>query len=408
VRRADIRFNASDNRREHDMDESLMEQLLHEGESSSLDYKRDQYPFAGASDDEKGELLKDILAFANGWRHAEAYILIGVEEVTGGRSTVVGVSDHIPENDLQQFVNSKTNRPVTFSYRAFPFEGKQIGVITVPRQDRPLWLTRHFGKLQKQVVYYRQGTTTAVATPDDIARMGTPVEIKKLLEGQRDESKKEQVRVTLGLDCQHSLFADIYNFGDIPVYVKEVALCKEVEPAGVMRVPLLPTLSLPDGRGAIEHVVPGQKNYDLPVRKEVCFVLPRSPSPAIIQGMSTCPPEKVWLSVSTFGGEIYRVKGEEVQPLLVLVAKLWEKLAEAAKPRNLQVAFYTSGSGDTKVEVGKVKAQLVRPGGTGPVQVGFEPISGFSISREQANQLGHDLVDYKAIGRLGEYEWRVE
>jgi hypothetical protein len=30
------------------MNDSLMEQLLHEGESSSLDYKRDQYPFAGA------------------------------------------------------------------------------------------------------------------------------------------------------------------------------------------------------------------------------------------------------------------------------------------------------------------------------------------------------------------------
>jgi predicted HTH transcriptional regulator len=106
------------------MNDSLMEQLLHEGESSSLDYKRDQYPFADATDDDKSELLKDILAFANGWRHAEAYILIGVEEVASGRSTVVGVSHHIPENHLQQFVNSKTNRPVMFSYRAYPFESK--------------------------------------------------------------------------------------------------------------------------------------------------------------------------------------------------------------------------------------------------------------------------------------------
>jgi hypothetical protein len=153
------------------MNDSLMEQLLHEGESSSLDYKREQYPFAGATDEEKSELLKDILAFANGWRHAEAYILIGVEEVAGGRSTVVGVSHHIPENDLQQFVNTKTNRPVTFSYRAYPFEGKQVGVVTIPQQDRPIYLTKNYGKLQKHVVYYRQGTTTAVASPDDIARM---------------------------------------------------------------------------------------------------------------------------------------------------------------------------------------------------------------------------------------------
>lgn len=155
------------------MNDSLMEQLLHEGESSSLDYKRDQYLFAGATDEEKAELLKDILAFANGWRHAEGYILIGVDEVAGGRSSIVGVTSHIPENDLQQFVNTKTNRPVTFSYRAFPFEGKQIGIITIPQQDRPIYLMKNYGKLQKQAVYYRQGTTTAIASPDDIARMGS-------------------------------------------------------------------------------------------------------------------------------------------------------------------------------------------------------------------------------------------
>jgi hypothetical protein len=41
-----------------------MEQLLHEGESSSLDHKRDQYPFVGATDDDKSELLKDILSLS--------------------------------------------------------------------------------------------------------------------------------------------------------------------------------------------------------------------------------------------------------------------------------------------------------------------------------------------------------
>lgn len=90
----------------------------------------------------------------------------------GGAERVVGVSHHIPENDLQQFVNSKTNRPVTFSYRSYPFEGKQIGVITIPQQERPLYLNRNFGRLQRHIVYYRQGTTTAIASPDDIARMG--------------------------------------------------------------------------------------------------------------------------------------------------------------------------------------------------------------------------------------------
>jgi predicted HTH transcriptional regulator len=43
-------------------------------------FKRDQYPFEASSDDDKGELLKDLLAFANSWRRESAFILIGVEE----------------------------------------------------------------------------------------------------------------------------------------------------------------------------------------------------------------------------------------------------------------------------------------------------------------------------------------
>ena len=39
------------------MDAALTESLLHETESSTLDFKRDQYPFDGADDDQKSELV---------------------------------------------------------------------------------------------------------------------------------------------------------------------------------------------------------------------------------------------------------------------------------------------------------------------------------------------------------------
>ena len=67
------------------MDDALFERLLYEEESDTLDFKRDQYSFAKAADEEKSELLKDILGFANAWRRAESYILIGVEDVRGAR-----------------------------------------------------------------------------------------------------------------------------------------------------------------------------------------------------------------------------------------------------------------------------------------------------------------------------------
>ena len=59
------------------LDEKLLENLLHQGEGNTLDYKSQQYPFEKATVAEKSELLKDILAFANSWRRTDAYILIG-------------------------------------------------------------------------------------------------------------------------------------------------------------------------------------------------------------------------------------------------------------------------------------------------------------------------------------------
>lgn len=41
------------------MNAALFEQLLHEEESNSLDFKIDQYPFAGATEDNKAKILKD-------------------------------------------------------------------------------------------------------------------------------------------------------------------------------------------------------------------------------------------------------------------------------------------------------------------------------------------------------------
>jgi hypothetical protein len=160
------------------MNDALFERLLHEEESSTLDFKEEQYRFVKASDEEKSELLKDILGFANAWRRSEAYILIGVEDVRGGRGNVVGIpaAHHLDDHSLQQFVNNLTNRPVRFHYEAFGFEGKQVGIIRIEEQQAlPLYLKQNYGKLKKTEVYVRRGSSTdptKPAGPDEIALMG--------------------------------------------------------------------------------------------------------------------------------------------------------------------------------------------------------------------------------------------
>lgn len=85
---------------------------------------------------------------------------------------VVGVNEHLEDSNVQQFVNSKIQRPLRFSYTALPFEGTQIGVISIPRQVRPFYLTRQYGRLSQNAVYVRRGTATDEAKPDEIASMG--------------------------------------------------------------------------------------------------------------------------------------------------------------------------------------------------------------------------------------------
>ena len=154
------------------LDLELLERLLHEVEGTSLDFKSAQYPFEHATDDEKSELLKDILALTNSWRRTTAYILIGVEEVKGGRSNVVGVDKHLDDASLHQFVNAKTQRPVEFSYQVISVEQTTIGAIEIPLQGRPTYLRKPFGKLREHEVFIRDGSSTRAATPEEIAQMG--------------------------------------------------------------------------------------------------------------------------------------------------------------------------------------------------------------------------------------------
>ena len=170
---------ARDKSNNTDFDNGTLESLLEMEEGPTLDFKRKQYRFDKVSDrdksellKDKSELLKDILAFANTQRYRTAYILLGVKEVRGGRSEVVGVESHLDDASLHQFVNYKTNRPVSFSYFPFKVEDKEIGVISIPLQVRPVYVHKKFGKVDDNAVYVRDGSSTRVASPNEIAAMG--------------------------------------------------------------------------------------------------------------------------------------------------------------------------------------------------------------------------------------------
>jgi len=157
-----------------EIDPQVVETLLRRNESESLDFKEAAYRVKNATNEEKSEIVKDVLAFANAWRMEDAYIVLGVRENPGARATVIGLAEHVDDATYQQIVNGKRlNRPVAFEYVALTVEGKKVGVIRIPAgQERPLYLKKSYGKVKEGVVYVRRGSSTAEADADEIAEMG--------------------------------------------------------------------------------------------------------------------------------------------------------------------------------------------------------------------------------------------
>lgn len=203
------------------VDSDLFESLLNDEEGLTLDFKKEQYLFAKASDVDKSELLKDIIGPANATRRSETYILIGVEDVPGGRANVAGIPNdaHLSDHALQEFVNSKTNTPIHFHYRAFSFEGKQVGIIKIDRdQARPIYVKKDYGRLRHRDVYIRRGSSTSLdkpASPEEIARMGGSAkrEVADITAEFAAVGNDDLLGMTLDLQCE---FCEVPDKKDIP------------------------------------------------------------------------------------------------------------------------------------------------------------------------------------------------
>lgn len=183
-----------------------IDELLESAESRSLDFKEGQYQFVGCKDEtKKSELIKDVIAFANTHRMHDAFILIGVREVKNGTSIVVGINDHLSDSDIQQFINSKTTRPVKFSYETAQYEDRNIGVIRIDKeQPRPITVKTKYGACIPDRAYIRRGSSTGEATPEEIYQMASATleaqskrnsQLSIFLYDAKQEEKFEKVEV---------------------------------------------------------------------------------------------------------------------------------------------------------------------------------------------------------------------
>jgi len=80
-------------------DQKLVKKLLKEDEGPCLDFKSE--PYRLDTNYFKAVFIKDIVSMANTPREGSAYIVIGVRVNTDRSKTVIGVTEHPDDADLQ-------------------------------------------------------------------------------------------------------------------------------------------------------------------------------------------------------------------------------------------------------------------------------------------------------------------
>lgn len=356
--------------------DELIEMLCYKGEGNDLDYKAERYKFIRASDDDKSEMLKDILAFANSFRSNTAYILMGFKENPPSPAYVHGLDAEgaIDDSRLQQFVNEKLESKLEFKYEERLYKGMHVAIISIPKQQRPFYLKKDYGKLTKDTVYIRRGSSTSIATPREIMMMGQEI------------SLREEAKVNL-----------ILNSSD------NVALTNVKE----MRIPIFPE-NLPDYNGRSfengTYFLPGaslrtNKNYwrqlvkhisygaraiviRITIENESTFSLSNLYLELTCESelkyeflssdkMPTMPEEENLLDISRISSSIR--KDDKLQfdnrgPTPVVRADLGNVLPNQKKNANFDLIFLPSTHGDYELKFSLYANELPKP------HVGAHPI----------------------------------
>ena len=161
------------------MDREMLTQLLFCGESATLEFKRELYKINSDDDKskrrERDELIKDILALANGNAYTageSGYLVVGAEDKfeVGSSRKLYDVSDAMPTaDDLLQIVNAACEPRIrSLTCQPFEIEGSRLFVIVVPFSPYLHETTRKLntpgGTYSEHVVFIRQESSIRLAS----------------------------------------------------------------------------------------------------------------------------------------------------------------------------------------------------------------------------------------------------
>lgn len=161
------------------MNTEKLEQLLHQKEGPTLDFKRGWYkiddPKTEVKTRQRDELIKDILSLANGNAASAGeptYLIVGADDELdeNGYRSLYDVGNALPTaGQILQIVNAACDPPIENVWcESVELDGKRILVITVPPSPHLHETTRKLETPRrtytKHVVFVRHNESIAVAS----------------------------------------------------------------------------------------------------------------------------------------------------------------------------------------------------------------------------------------------------
>ncbi len=146
------------------MNQDLVRIIKYDCESSTLDYKMEEYPLG--QQEKRNEFLKDISAFANHPSDDDKYIIIGVKEKDGKPDNFFNIEHLTDEANYQKFVAENLEPIINFEYKSFIYEGNYLAYFRIyNNKSRPYLFKKDVKKQHKDSPEFKIG--------DGFIRVGT-------------------------------------------------------------------------------------------------------------------------------------------------------------------------------------------------------------------------------------------
>lgn len=170
------------------MDETRLRILLTQSENANLEFKEAFYKLTPPKDEtwqrQRAELIKDILALANGNANVAgepSYLIIGVADLIGpdGDRAIHGVGDlTVKPSQILQMVNAACEPPIEdLLCEIIPIDNKNVLVMTIPASPHLHETTKDLKTSHRtfteRTVLIRRNETVGVASARDRAAIQT-------------------------------------------------------------------------------------------------------------------------------------------------------------------------------------------------------------------------------------------